>query len=408
MGRQHMQWTPQADQNLLLAVLATSPPIDNAKVAAYAGLTKNNVKWRLHTLDKEAAKRRAATEGGESPFSTPSKKRPSTYAEATPPNFKKKRVAKAGKKKSIKDEDTSDGESLTPQVFSDSDDNCVPSLRDDYGTEGEETGPSSIEPETPPTKIMPRRSVKLEKGDYAKIVNKYDEDSEDERFTDMPAYMDGSWIAVGTTHMGPPLALHLTTASYNDEHDKGSLHADMSSQQLPDSKTSQIPTSAAQEIGSTQRYITRVRVSEFDLVSTPRGRAVHSIMSDLGYFNLPWPILVHSVGLTLLGLTMTFSPKPGPSPEVRGANSILGITTTTIGLAYLGTSHMPIEQNQFLHASVPIRLAVAILLFTAAAANRRTMDEKGWKVHIGFGLWDGVGALWLGWYLGRWDGRIPA
>ncbi|KAK6341004.1 hypothetical protein TWF696_009316 [Orbilia brochopaga] len=131
-------------------------------------------------------------------------------------------------------------------------------------------------------------------------------------------------------------------------------------------------------------------------------------MSELGYFNLPWPILVHSVGLALLGFNMAFNGAPSQSPEVRGLNSILGITTTTIGLCYLGTSHVPIEQNQFLHASVPVRLAVAVLLFTAGAVNRRKMDEKGWRVHVGFGLWDGIGALWLGWYLGRFDGRVPA
>ncbi|KAF3921413.1 hypothetical protein ABW21_db0201826 [Orbilia brochopaga] len=131
-------------------------------------------------------------------------------------------------------------------------------------------------------------------------------------------------------------------------------------------------------------------------------------MSELGYFNLPWPILVHSVGLTLLGLNLTFNGNPSSSPEVRGANSILGVTTTTIGLCYLGTSGVPVEQNQFLHASVPVRLGVAVLLLTAAAVNRRKMDQKGWRVHIGFGIWDAAGALWLGWYLGRWDGRVSA
>ncbi|KAF3931035.1 hypothetical protein ABW20_dc0103750 [Dactylellina cionopaga] len=131
-------------------------------------------------------------------------------------------------------------------------------------------------------------------------------------------------------------------------------------------------------------------------------------MSDLGFLNLPWPILVHSVALTALGLSMTFSRKPGPSPEVRGANSLLGITTATIGLAYIGTSTVPIEENQFLHASVPVRLLIAVLLATAAVVNQKIMDEKSWRAHVGFALWDGLGALWLGWYLNSWDGKLPS
>jgi len=68
---------------------------------------------------------------------------------------------------------------------------------------------------------------------------------------------------------------------------------------------------------------------------------------------------------------------------------------------------MPIEQNQFLHASVPIRLGIAVLLIAAGLLNKDSMDERGWWTHVGFAVWDGVGALWLGWYLGRWDGRCP-
>ncbi|KAK6515452.1 hypothetical protein TWF506_007787 [Arthrobotrys conoides] len=129
-------------------------------------------------------------------------------------------------------------------------------------------------------------------------------------------------------------------------------------------------------------------------------------MSETNYFNLPWPITVHAVALTALGVAMAFSRrKPDVSPELRGANSLIGITTTTIGLAYLSTSYVPIEQNQFLHASVPVRLAIATLLATSAVVNRKDMDDKSWRTHVGFALWDGIGALWLGWYLDRWDGR---
>ncbi|KAF3939268.1 hypothetical protein ABW19_dt0206650 [Dactylella cylindrospora] len=131
-------------------------------------------------------------------------------------------------------------------------------------------------------------------------------------------------------------------------------------------------------------------------------------MADASYFNLPWPILLHSAALTMLGLAMTFSPNSSPGPELRGANSLIGITTTTIGLAYLSTSYVPVEENQFLHASVPVRLFVAALLATSAIVNRSTMDGKSRRTHIGFALWDGVGALWLGWYLNNWSGRLPS
>ncbi|KAK6499646.1 hypothetical protein TWF481_010009 [Arthrobotrys musiformis] len=125
------------------------------------------------------------------------------------------------------------------------------------------------------------------------------------------------------------------------------------------------------------------------------------------YFNLPWPITIHAVALTALGVAMAFGGrKPNIPPPLRGANSLIGITTTTIGLAYLSTSYVPIEQNQFLHASVPVRLVIATLLATSAMVNAKDMDDKSWRTHVGFAAWDGIGAVWLGWYLGRWDGRV--
>ncbi|KAK6541380.1 hypothetical protein TWF694_007193 [Orbilia ellipsospora] len=131
-------------------------------------------------------------------------------------------------------------------------------------------------------------------------------------------------------------------------------------------------------------------------------------MAEAGYLNLPWPILVHSVGLTALGLSMAFSPTPNKTPDLRGANSMLGIATATIGLCYIGTSGVPIQQNQFLYASVPVRLFIAVLLASAGTINRRIIGEKSWRTHMGFALWDGAGALWLGWYLGTWDGKCPS
>jgi hypothetical protein len=66
---------------------------------------------------------------------------------------------------------------------------------------------------------------------------------------------------------------------------------------------------------------------------------------------------------------------------------------------------MPIAENQFLHASVPVRIILAVL-----AGIRAFIAKPGEKTGV---LWviflyDGLGALLLGWSLGRWNGRIPA
>lgn len=120
--------------------------------------------------------------------------------------------------------------------------------------------------------------------------------------------------------------------------------------------------------------------------------------------HLPWFITLHAFGLVALGLYLLFtSPPPG---KLAGHTPQLGIATVAIGLAYLFTAYMPIEENQWLHASVPVRLILGILLgLRAVVGTGLTAAEK--KSLLNLGLYDGFGAVVLGFWLGRFDGRLP-
>ncbi|KIM72090.1 hypothetical protein PILCRDRAFT_829990 [Piloderma croceum F 1598] len=129
-------------------------------------------------------------------------------------------------------------------------------------------------------------------------------------------------------------------------------------------------------------------------------------MSIIPGVNLPWPILAHAVGLTLLGLKLIFVPSrhPGRSSDV---SSMLGMTTLGIGLAYLSTSYMPMHENQFLYASAPVRMilgGVAVLKLLVAGNK---MSAEHFKELLVVALYDGIGGFLLGWWLGTWGGRGP-
>jgi hypothetical protein len=127
----------------------------------------------------------------------------------------------------------------------------------------------------------------------------------------------------------------------------------------------------------------------------------------LSTINLPWPIAAHAGLLLVTGLLTAYRQKPGTSPHLYATTSLLGVTTAILGLAYLGTAYMPVEQNQFLYASVPVRMVVGCTLALTALLNGGKMSREGWRTHVAFAVYDGLGAVWLGWYLGRWDGRCP-
>jgi hypothetical protein len=71
---------------------------------------------------------------------------------------------------------------------------------------------------------------------------------------------------------------------------------------------------------------------------------------------------------------------------------------------------MPIAENQFLHASAPIRVLLALLAglkwLTIDAENARLYKKR--NVLLGVLLYDGLGGLLLGWYLGTFGGKVAA
>lgn len=118
--------------------------------------------------------------------------------------------------------------------------------------------------------------------------------------------------------------------------------------------------------------------------------------------NLPIPIFLHAVGLTILGIYHTFrSTRSSSAPPTQG------LVTTGLGLAYLFTAYMPIAENQFLHASVPVRVILASaagLRAALAKAGEESVASQLW----GIMLYDGIGGFLAGWSLGRWDGKVGA
>ncbi|PGH07346.1 hypothetical protein GX51_01890 [Blastomyces parvus] len=115
--------------------------------------------------------------------------------------------------------------------------------------------------------------------------------------------------------------------------------------------------------------------------------------SFLPAVNLPTPVLLHALGLTALGTYLTFTTTP----------SAFGVASTGLGLSYLFTSYVPIEENQFLHASVPVRIILAAL----AAARLPTAPKSERKNLVILLLYDFLGGLMVGYILGQWNGKLP-
>jgi hypothetical protein len=124
--------------------------------------------------------------------------------------------------------------------------------------------------------------------------------------------------------------------------------------------------------------------------------------------HLPPLIFAHSLFLSALGLRWIFHKAPTPKSATQDeASAMAGITTLAIGIAYLATSYMPIEDNQFLYASVPVRVLLALV----AGLRILTIDnisEDGRNQMLFVLLYDGIGGLVCGWQLGTFNGRIPA
>jgi len=158
-----------------------------------------------------------------------------------------------------------------------------------------------------------------------------------------------------------------------------------------------------------------------------------------GPLNLPPLILLHATGMTFVGLYFIFRPLIPYSPQKTSflsklavppdrtaeTSTMLGATTLGLGLAYLGISYVDINKNQFLYLSVPVRLLLAglggmRLLADAVGMGGSDRDEKGNRKRKGLSkegksemafllIYDGLQALWLGWWLGEggFSGRPP-
>ena len=120
--------------------------------------------------------------------------------------------------------------------------------------------------------------------------------------------------------------------------------------------------------------------------------------------NLPPLILLHASTLVSMGAYWFLLPV-GPSRENQ-LRATLGSASISLGLAYILTSYVPIAENQFLHASVPLRLMASMLLALKYWSERRSVSEEGKREFLWVAAYDGALSLILGWQLGRWDGRV--
>jgi hypothetical protein len=59
-----------------------------------------------------------------------------------------------------------------------------------------------------------------------------------------------------------------------------------------------------------------------------------------------------------------------PTKPLSNDRSTLGIASLGLGLAYLSTSYVPQEENQFLYASVPVRMILAGVAVTKLAVDK--------------------------------------
>lgn len=117
-----------------------------------------------------------------------------------------------------------------------------------------------------------------------------------------------------------------------------------------------------------------------------------SAMSSFREIHLPTPIFVQAIGFTGFRLYLTIfrrmpwrSQSTTLSPQtplaLRNHNTtfILSAACTTLGLAYLRTSYVPISENQMLHASVPVRLFISVLfLGRLLVTGRDGFSQKGY------------------------------
>jgi hypothetical protein len=97
------------------------------------------------------------------------------------------------------------------------------------------------------------------------------------------------------------------------------------------------------------------------------------------------------------------------TPRIADTNTLLGLLGCTMMMPYFLSSYMPIEDNQWLHTSVPVRLLLSGSLCTHVLfRGREAMSREGFFEFLTLGILDLVGALVLGHELGTFSGIIPS
>jgi hypothetical protein len=137
--------------------------------------------------------------------------------------------------------------------------------------------------------------------------------------------------------------------------------------------------------------------------------------------NLPVPLIAQSTVAVGLGLWTTLFRRPiyihshsgytplvpsDPSARVKDTISILGVVLTALEVTYLVSSYMPFEENQFIAASVPVRLGLSVVMGAVCLIHRKSMSDSGFWELITLAVLDGSAAIQLGLRLGRWDGMV--
>lgn len=187
-------------------------------------------------------------------------------------------------------------------------------------------------------------------------------------------------------------------------------------------RPSHISPTSSQHLESTNSFtslysFSNSKIIHFKIIS-PSPLRVEKMPSflnvTLGPINLPPFIIFHATGLIIIGIHQIFGPvfnttKPNKStarnspsksssqPLVQREQelkTITGVSALAIGLGYLSTSYMPTERNQWLYASVLVRILLAgvcgvrVLL---AATGKGNLSQQSKREMLGIMVWDGFG-----------------
>jgi hypothetical protein len=137
--------------------------------------------------------------------------------------------------------------------------------------------------------------------------------------------------------------------------------------------------------------------------------------------NLPLPLLIQAISLTGAGFYTAFARRPAyvsrdgsytllvpanASPRVADLISCFGVASAGLQSFYLWSSYMPLEENQFVYASVPVRLMLSTTMLAICLLKGKQMSSNGFWELLSLAIFDGCAATTLGFYLGRFDGIV--